>query len=373
MEIQIEEDRYYDKRNGERIYLSEIIQELLSLYENSFYNNFSKITDFSPGSEAYQILLKDGNLVMDSIIREDEDSRQMTFQTAENDALDSFGDEKGVYRNDGTFSTGTVTFIIPEIRTESVVIPAGTTLTTDDTILFYTDEDATISAGLTSVDVDVTCFEVGLMGNVKANTINMIDSELGFPCTVNNQNDFINGEDEENDDEYRERIKNDSSNYPSMSYAWMEHKAEEVVSKASYQLNSVGNLGTITYKPSDNPIQDYNNLITLFNDKRFKPAHINLEFVEGNGVIVIENNYEIIFYIDGSVPFNIIKELAISIVNDYVDDLDFNDTFSVNDLKHLLLNIEGTINVEMIGYSNIDLSINQYPIIDGALSINQGS
>lgn len=87
-------------------------------------------------------------------------------------------------------------------------IPAGTSVGTG-TINFTTVNSATIPAGYTSVaNVSVVCATEGTTGNVPASTINVINSTLTLTSpTVTNPYGFINGQDQETDDELRDRVR----------------------------------------------------------------------------------------------------------------------------------------------------------------------
>lgn len=87
-------------------------------------------------------------------------------------------------------------------------IPAGTSVGTG-TINFTTVNSATIPAGYTSVaNVSVVCATEGTTGNVPASTINVINSTLTLTKpTVTNPYGFINGQDQETDDELRDRVR----------------------------------------------------------------------------------------------------------------------------------------------------------------------
>lgn len=97
---------------------------------------------------------------------------------------------------------------VVKVQGTARTIPAGTSVGTG-TINFTTVNSATIPAGYTSVsDVSVVCATEGTTGNVPASTINVINSTLTLTNpTVTNPYGFINGQDQETDDELRDRVR----------------------------------------------------------------------------------------------------------------------------------------------------------------------
>lgn len=363
MEIFLEEDRFHDMRNGVRIYLSDFIKELLEFYDSGFYAGLTKITDFNPGSEAYHELIRNANMLMDKVILQDNECSQHTFKTANFSYLDDFGHQKCVYREEATFATGPVKFTIPNSIIGTRIFPDGMEISTPDGVIFTLNEEVRISAGELSEVGNVTCIEEGTIGNVNTGEINIIIDDPGFPCSVVNENDFTNGVNEEEDEDYRERIRFESENYPPFGYAWMEYKAKKIVPDARYSLNELGNIGTIHFKPGVND-NDVILLTNFFNDKKYKPALVNLQFVEADSVTVIDGNMRIIIFNDPAYSFNIIKEQAINIVNDYIDTISMGGLYEINMLRFNLMTIEGVVGVDTSNMVDVNLAINEYPIID---------
>nr|WP_302577951.1 baseplate J/gp47 family protein [Methanobrevibacter arboriphilus] len=371
MDIIVEEDEYYDKRNGQRIYLSDFVNKNFEKYSSSAYAGLTKITDFTPGSEAYHQLILASKIEMENVILQDQEGSQKTFMTANFDNLDDFGYQKEVLRDSGKFATDDVIFTIPAVRMTDIKLLAGFEVATPDGIIFNLNDDVIIPSGSTSCYGNVTCLESGSIGNVKAGEISIIVNDPGFPISVTNTTDFTNGENPEDDDNYRFRIRNESNNYPPFSYAWMQMKAKKIVPDARYSLNTAGNLGTIYFKPSDNESDDLSKLTSLFNEPQNKPALVNLQFVKGDDIVVINESMRIIISINNSYSFGIIKEQAINLVKEYVNSLNMGDVFEINMIKFIIMTIEGVIGVETENVSNVNLAINEYPIIE-SLNINQG-
>lgn len=92
------------------------------------------------------------------------------------------------------------------------VIPAGTTVTAPSVnsapaVNFTTDTAATLLDGESSITVAATCVSFGTTGNVQANSITQFVSVPFTGATVSNASAFSSGQDIEDDNSLRQRIK----------------------------------------------------------------------------------------------------------------------------------------------------------------------
>lgn len=132
---------------------------------------------------------------------------QMMFpQFAEGVFLDYHGESFKLPRHPAVRSNGFVIFG----GDEGTLIPAGTvamTPGTDDTppIRFVTLHDVEIDE-TERVEVAIRAVEPGRIGNVPADSITLLEESITGITFINNETATINGDDEESDDHYRERI-----------------------------------------------------------------------------------------------------------------------------------------------------------------------
>lgn len=86
--------------------------------------------------------------------------------------------EIGVQRQSATASTGVIRFERDAAASSDYAIPAGTVVGTggDETVRFRTTESVTLSSGTSSVEADIACTETGTVGNVGANSIQVLVS-----------------------------------------------------------------------------------------------------------------------------------------------------------------------------------------------------
>lgn len=132
--------------------------------------------------------------------------RQAFPQTAEGDNLDLHGQLYGVTRMGATAAVGFLQFSIPAAVEEALVIPAGTVCISRSQVAYVTASEGVIPAGGTSIEVYAMALEAGSQGNTaRGNVVRMQSPPDGIGAVVNTT-DFLGGTDQEEDEDYRERI-----------------------------------------------------------------------------------------------------------------------------------------------------------------------
>lgn len=196
---------------GEEITRSSIVNDMINYYLLKLEVGETKITDFNEGSEIRNIV--EAYAVDGFAIRENQNelTKVPFIHLAEGEFLDLHGANPLIKlpRDTGTEAIGMVTFSIPEPAITDIIIPEDTVLVCEENDLDYsTDAECIIGVGETSVMIGATCITTGADGNCSAETITVInDDYLNIPnLTVINEEEFINGTDYEEDDEYRERL-----------------------------------------------------------------------------------------------------------------------------------------------------------------------
>ncbi len=126
--------------------------------------------------------------------------------------LDEFGANFQSTRLATTRSTGQATFEASNVAAEPILIPQGTRLSTLSTasqtpIFFRTLADATIVPGDITATVDIESEQVGIGTNVGSSTIVTLATQVLGISTVENQSPTTGGRDQESDEDYRDRIK----------------------------------------------------------------------------------------------------------------------------------------------------------------------
>ena len=163
--------------------------------------------------------------------------RQKMLMYARDDVLDAIGETRDVERLDPTMATTTLRFSIENALASNLVIPAGVRVSNDFERYFATDATAVLPAGSLYVDVPATATEGGEEYNgIAPNEIcRIIDVSL-VPLidAVANLTETDGGGDIEDDDSYRERIREAENKLstagPAKAYKYWALSANPLVS-----------------------------------------------------------------------------------------------------------------------------------------------
>jgi phage-related baseplate assembly protein len=133
--------------------------------------------------------------------------RMQTLYYAEGEFLDLLGERRGCERLLATAATATVT-ITTNATGSAKTIAAGTAMTADSQMFYQLTEDLVLDGTEQTLTATVECSQVGSAGNGLYAGVAM---QLATPDEAINQivvaTDASGGEDEEEDDVYRERIR----------------------------------------------------------------------------------------------------------------------------------------------------------------------
>ena len=189
----------------EEISQESILEDLISYYQELHDENKTEITDFNEGSEVRTLLEVLSHLAYNIREEQNDTIANHFINTANDEYLDLLGSNPNVAleRIEADFASGLVKFSIDTPVTSEVIIPTDTSVNSDDQE-YITTEDGIISIGETYTYVTVECVIDGTDGNCEIGAINNCDD---FPeITVTNEEAFTNGIDEEDDEDYRNRM-----------------------------------------------------------------------------------------------------------------------------------------------------------------------
>ena len=165
--------------------------------------------------------------------------RQKMLRYARGEVLDDLGETRSVERLDPTFATTTLRFGIATAVTYNIVIPAGVRASNDFEHYFATDVTSVLPAGSTYVDIPATATVGGsdYNGIGPAEICRIIDvSQVPLIDTVENLTETAGGGDTEDDDSYRERIREAENKLstagPAKAYKYYALSANSLVSDA---------------------------------------------------------------------------------------------------------------------------------------------
>jgi len=190
---------------GEEISQENILNDLINYYRELHDAGKTEITDFSEGSEIRTLLEVLSHLAYN--IREEQNNTISNhfINTADDEYLDLIGANPNVAleRIEGNNASGLIKFSINAPATSEIIIPTDISVNSESQE-YVTTDDGVISVGDEYTYVPVECVIEGADGNCEIGAINNCDD---FPeIFVTNDEAFINGTDEEDDEDYRNRL-----------------------------------------------------------------------------------------------------------------------------------------------------------------------
>lgn len=189
----------------EEISQESILEDLISYYQQLHDEGKTEITDFSEGSEVRTLLEVLSHLAYNIREEQNDTIANHFINSADDEYLDLLGANPNVAleRIEGNSASGLVKFSIDTPATSEVIIPTDTSVNSDEQE-YMTTEEGIISIGETYTYVPVECVIEGADGNCEIDDINNCDD---FPqITVTNDEAFTDGIDEEDDEDYRNRM-----------------------------------------------------------------------------------------------------------------------------------------------------------------------
>lgn len=165
--------------------------------------------------------------------------RQKMLRYARGEVLDALGENRDVTRLDPTYATVTLRFSVSEPVASNIVIPAGLRVSGDFVHYFLTGSTVVLYAGTLSVEVTATAENGGTDYNdiAPGEIANIVDvSEVPLIDSVTNITATEGGGDREQDEPYRERIREAENRLstagPAKAYKYWALSANPIVSDA---------------------------------------------------------------------------------------------------------------------------------------------
>lgn len=214
---------YYTNVLGEQVSTATILSDMIANLQTRVQKGESNLTDVNIGSELRNVFEANCEGIYRVLRENDYIGRMLSVRQATGGYLDDRGYEVGLYRKNGRYSNGNVTFSIPSPLRVDYTIYAGTTLLNSKTGYRYIlVNDATIIAGDTWTTGLVQAEATGEEYNCKAHTITAFETgqDIRNDLSVDNDSDFENGETVESDSDFRRRILNSmrGGNFGSWEY-----------------------------------------------------------------------------------------------------------------------------------------------------------
>ena len=195
-------DINYVETDSAKIYIT-IIEQLMDHCNEPLYPGDERRI-FAEGMVA--VLVNMFNLFNDR-------ARQRALRYARGTVLDAIGERLDVVRAAPASAYSTFRFIASAALTESIIIPAGTRVTSDGSVYFATQETSVLPAGSAYVDLSAVCTEGGSAYNgYPAGSVATLVDLIPYISGASNVTATTGGDDGEpytveGDNRYRERIR----------------------------------------------------------------------------------------------------------------------------------------------------------------------
>lgn len=362
-----EEDIEFITFDGDSITKSDYRDEIINQYISANMDGMTKITDFTIGSEAYHLADVMASFLLEHREMIDTNYRMSMIHTCEGEFLDNFGDMAGVHRYGSSPSTGTVKFTrLSTDTTDSIIIPDGAQVSTDDAISFIVDnegEDLVLESGATNITANVLCEQDGAYTNVLANTITLVMGNLGSLVSVTNEESMTGGTDIEDDEEYRARILLSPYEVPAGTLAWYENVALSLDSIHDVRVEkgitqSLADI-IITYNPTDwtNTSIAENDLESLFDMKEYDVAGVTTDFIlcSRKGVLVPTETVNYLFgvLLDTNYTLDMVIDNIIAKITQFNNDAMISVEFNPSSLASRIENeVTGVIDCRIVKSEN---------------------
>ncbi|MDR3062555.1 MAG: baseplate J/gp47 family protein [Methanobrevibacter sp.] len=361
----VEEETFTDIIGSDRT-LSEIMDEIKEWVTDAQYVGLTNVDDWTEGAMNFFLLYISGRIKLDLEVYGDELIRLAFPDDSAGDFLDKLYARNGVFRIEGDYATTSVRFDLPTTLGFDAVLEAGTEVGTDEATTFNLVEDVIIPHGQTRAYGVVQCNEIGSIGNVLAGTIVNIFTDLSFEATVINEENVNNGHDGESDEDFKQRAKDLAiDNVATGTDLWVERVAKTLVDDAiCYDLDY--NLKLLVFKPTNQVTKQ--DLEELFTRKEYRTRnHIIIQ--EAESIAVIGTNKSINLVLQDDAVQETVLNIANTRIKNYVNKIALGGVFKIICIKYLCESIDKVLYANLNGFNNIDLTNNQYAIINGNLNI----
>lgn len=245
---------------------------------------------------------------------------------AEGEYLDSIAELfKDAQRLPASPAKATFRCYISEEQQQSIIIPKGTRITFDGDIVFATEDDLEIKAGELFGDVDAVCETSGTIGNglVPGQVKEIIDVYDYFQ-KIENITKTSGGADEETDEDFRERMREDMESYstagPANGYIYHTKSVSAAISDVSVESPEPGIVDVrVLLKNGEKPTETVlKGIEDSLNADTIRPLTDTVKVSVPDSV---EFEIDVTFWIEQGNMANakIIEENARAAVNDFIE------------------------------------------------------
>jgi phage-related baseplate assembly protein len=273
-----------------------IEKKIIALYEKLAK---TKLSQANPLNIFFKVIIY---IIVQLKMRINFNRDQNFVDTSEAPYLDKLGRFHGTNRLSSTKAITTLRFYISAEQTRILTIPAGVRATPGNNIYFKTLKDLEIKPGEMYGDVNAECTEFGTLGNdFGPGEINVLVDPFQYYLSLENLTKSAGGSDEENDDNFKERVWDAPLSYstcgPKEAYRYWAKSASPLVVDAGISTPEPGHTLVIPVLANGAlPTQDILDLVYKAispDDKR-----PNTDFVRVEAPKVVNYDIEVHYWIN---------------------------------------------------------------------------
>nr|DAN11134.1 MAG TPA: Baseplate J like protein [Herelleviridae sp.] len=312
------------------------LTHILSKMIDKIMVSTSKINDFTPGS-AVRSLLEAVSLEIEQFYILTKENIEWGIEEG---IIEAFDFDKRKERR--AYGDVTITFYNPLDQT--MYIPKGTTFTSTRqqySQQFETLVDYYVNPGSTEAIIEVFAKDVGIIGNVPEDTINVMVSSSTLVKSVTNESSFYTGQERESQEDFKRRFhtyveSRGRATNKSLRYGALQvpditgvHVYEEVGLVTIYAHDNNGNLSDTLKKDIEKSVEDY------------RPSGIMLKI---EPVVKTEVDVDVTVTISNKARIGETLQRHIeNVIRAYLNEFEVADDLIIADLTQIIMNIDDAL------------------------------
>lgn len=216
-----------------------IENNLIQTYETMKQKDGNKNYKVYPASPEKLFISYMAAIILQQRILINQAAKMNVPRWAEGEYLDSIAELfKDAQRLPASPAKATFRCYISEEQPQSIIIPKGTRVTFDGDIVFATEDDLEIKSGELFGDIDAVCETSGTIGNDLApGQVKEIIDVYDYFQKIENITKTSGGADEETDEDFRDRMREDMESYstagPANGYIYHTKSVSSAISDVS--------------------------------------------------------------------------------------------------------------------------------------------
>ncbi|KZL88723.1 baseplate assembly protein [Clostridium magnum] len=303
--------------------IDSILNDLIAGYEQAYYAEKGEQITLYPGDKIRIFLYSQA--LREFQLRQliDFSAKQNLLKYAVGDYLVNLGAFHDVEKSESKYATVTEKFNLSAAQSVIQIIPKGTRVGPGTGLYFATTEDIDVPIGATDINITMQCTTSGTAGNnFTPGQINVLMDPLPWISSVTNVTTSSGGTDSEDDDTFREIIRQAPEGYsvagPSAAYEYFAKKYNSSISnvKVSTSSDAVVNI-IVLLENGEIPTQTFlDGLNDYLSDKSRRPL---TDKVQVAAPTVVNYDINLTYYIlrDNSASASTIQSNVNQAIEDY--------------------------------------------------------